>query len=142
MPRRHVRLTPPDDAAIAAAFTALREQLDVHLEHPAEAVEDAERSLRSVRLPERDETDVPLVTIDPPQSMDLDQALHLERQGDGYRVRYAIADVAAFVTPDGPMDREAHLRGQTFYAPDANARLYPPQLSGETGLHVDVRFPA
>lgn len=129
MPRRHVRLGRPDDAAIAAAFTALREQLDVALEFPAAVVEDAERSLRSARLPDRDETDVPLVTIDPPQSMDLDQALHLERRQGGYRVRYAIADVAAFVTPGGPMDQEAHVRGQTFYAPDANARLYPAPLS-------------
>ena len=31
--------------------------------------------------------------------MDLDQALHIERSGDGYVVHYAIADVAAFVTP-------------------------------------------
>ena len=40
----------------------------------------------------------PFVTIDPPGSRDLDQALHLERRpGGGFRVRYAIADVAAFV---------------------------------------------
>jgi exoribonuclease R len=129
VPRRHVRLAPPDDAAIAAAFTELRRQLDVALEFPPDVVEDAERSLRSVRLPDRDETDIPLVTIDPPPSMDLDQALHLERREGGYRVRYAIADVAAFVTPGGPMDTEAQVRGQTFYAPDANARLYPAQLS-------------
>ena len=73
------------------------------------------------------------VTIDPPESRDLDQALHLERRGKGYRVRYAIADVAAFVTPGGPMDQEAHARGQTLYAPDYKARLYPPRLSEDAG---------
>ena len=76
-----------------------------------------------------DETEIPFVTIDPPESMDLDQAMHLERHGDGYRVRYAIADVAAFVPPGGAMDAEAHARGQTFYAPDGDARLYPPAVA-------------
>ena len=52
-----------------------------------------------------DETDVPYVTLDPPGSMDLDQALHIERDGDGHRVRYAIADVPAFVALGGDLDR-------------------------------------
>ena len=103
------------------------------LEFPDDVLADAEESVRSPRLPDADETAIPFVSIDPPESLDLDQALHLERQGKGYRVRYAIADVAAFVTPDGPMDREAHVRGQTLYAPDGNARLYPPQLSEGAG---------
>ena len=129
MPRRHVRLTPPDDAAVAASFAKLRESLEVSLEFPPEVVEEAEHAIRAPRLPEADETAIPFVTIDPPDAMDLDQALHLARLDSGYRVRYAIADVAAFVAPGGPMDVEAHRRGQTLYAPDANARLYPPQLS-------------
>ena len=70
----------------------------------------------------------PFVTIDPP--VGIDQALHLERRGKGYRVRYAIADVAAFVTPGGPMDQEAHARGQTLYAPDHKARLSATALRG------------
>ncbi len=94
---------------------------------------DAEAAIRSPRLPTADETHVPFVTIDPPGSRDLDQALHLERRRGGYRVRYAIADVGAFVAPAGPMDIEAHVRGQTFYAPDGNARLYPPSLSEGAG---------
>ena len=65
--------------------------------------------------------------------MDLDQALHIERRAKGYRVRYAIADVASFVTPGGAMDQEAHRRGQTLYAPDGNAQLYPPQISEGAG---------
>jgi len=44
-------------------------------------------------------------------------------------VRYAIADVAAFVAPGSPLDEEAHRRGVTLYAPDGNTRLYPPELS-------------
>ena len=54
---------------------------------------------------------MPFLTIDPPGSMDLDQALHIERDGDGYRVRYAIADVPAFVQPGGAVDAETRRRG-------------------------------
>ncbi|MEO5575774.1 MAG: RNB domain-containing ribonuclease [Gaiellaceae bacterium] len=131
--QRRVLLSHTDDPAIAASFANLREELEVELDFPADVKADAERSAGSPRLPDADETAIPFVTIDPPESMDLDQALHLERDGKGYRVRYAIADVAAFVTPGGPMDVEAHARGQTLYAPDANARLYPPELSEGAG---------
>ena len=133
MPRRRVRLFPPDAVEIASALADLRESLGVSLAFPAEAEADAEQAARAPRLPEAEETAIPFVTIDPPESFDLDQALHLERNGKGYRVRYAIADVAAFVEPGGPMDVEAHARGQTLYAPDGNARLYPPQLSEGAG---------
>jgi exoribonuclease R len=141
--QRRVRLLPPDAADIAAAFADLRDSLDVSLGFPGDVVADAEESVRSPRLPTADETAIPFVTIDPPGSRDLDQALHLERRGGGYRVRYAIADVAAFVAPGGPMDREAHARAQTFYAPDGNARLYPPELSeGAGSLLPDETRPA
>ena len=133
MPRRRVRLAARDDAKIAAAFAELRESLEVPTGFPADVLADAEESVRSPRLPEKDETAIPFVTIDPPESMDLDQAIHLERRRNGYRVRYAIADVGAFVTPGGSMDREAHARGQTLYAPDDRARLYPPQVSEGAG---------
>lgn len=143
MPQRRFRLTAPDGAAIAASFAKLRESMEVSLRFPTDVLEDAERSIAAPRWPDKDETSVPFVTIDPPGSLDLDQALHLERRGDGYRVRYAIADVAAFVTPAEAMDREAHVRGQTLYAPDENARLYPRQLSeGAGSLLPDQTRPA
>ena len=126
---RRVRLTPPDEAAIAAAFAELRESLGVTVEFADDVLADAEASARSRQLPRRDETAIPFLTIDPAESRDLDQALHLERRAGGFRVRYAIADVAAFVTPGGPMDLAAHERGQTLYAPDVDALLYPPVIS-------------
>ena len=129
MPHRRVRLVPPDSAAIAASLAELRQNLGVSLGFPEAVLADAAQAVQSPRPPDADETAIPFVTIDPPESMDLDQALHLERRGTGYCVRYAIADVAAFVDPGGPMDREANSRGQTLYAPDENARLYPPALS-------------
>ena len=46
-------------------------------------------------------------------------------RGDGHRVRYAIADVAALVAPGGALDREARARGVTIYMPDRRAPLHP-----------------
>ena len=76
-----------------------------------------------------DATDLPFVTIDPPGAKDLDQAMVIERTAGGFRVHYAIADLAAFVPPGGALDREARLRGQTLYLPDGNVPLHPPVLS-------------
>ena len=87
----------------------------------------AARAAVTAQLP--DMTDVPLFTIDPSGSMDLDQAMHLERDGSGYRVRYAIADVPAFVRPGGAIDQEAHRRGTTIYCPDGRFPLHPEVLS-------------
>lgn len=76
-----------------------------------------------------DLTDVPFVTIDPEGSTDLDQALLVEPDGSGWRVRYAIADVAAHVTPGGALDREAWTRVETVYCPDRRIGLHPESMS-------------
>ena len=91
-----------------------------------------------------DARSVPLVTIDPVGSKDLDQAVHIEaRSGGGYVVRYAIADVAAFVDPDSAVAAESLERGQTIYLPDEPARLHPEELSeGSASLLPDVDRPA
>ena len=91
-----------------------------------------------------DARSVPLVTIDPVGSKDLDQAVHIEaRDGGGYVVRYAIADVAAFVDPDSAVAKESLERGQTIYLPDEPARLHPEELSeGSASLLPDVDRPA
>ena len=90
----------------------------------------AEQAAAAPRLPDLDRTDLELVTIDPPGSKDLDQALHIAARPDGgFTVSYAIADVAAFVNAGDPVDLEAHRRGETFYGPDARSPLHPPVLS-------------
>jgi exoribonuclease R len=110
-------------------FAALRSQLEVPGDFGAAVVDEAARAASNVELPADDATGIPFVTIDPPGSRDLDQALHIEAAGDGYLVSYAIADVAAFVAPGGAIDTEAHRRGETLYFPDARVPLHPPQLS-------------
>ncbi|MDQ3294181.1 MAG: RNB domain-containing ribonuclease, partial [Actinomycetota bacterium] len=76
-----------------------------------------------------DRRDLPLVTLDPVGSRDLDQAFALEPRGSGWTVWYAIADVGAVVVPGGPIDVEARQRGVTLYLPDGRAPLHPPTLS-------------
>ena len=94
-------------------------------------------------MPDLDRTDLPMVTIDPPTSMDLDQAMHIVRDGDGYVVYYAIADLAAFITPGDPVDLEAHRRGQTLYGADSKVPLHPPLISeGAASLLPDQECPA
>jgi exoribonuclease R len=129
MPRRSVRLTVPS-GELRSVFAEIRAELEIPESFPTEVLEEAAASAVAPRLPDADLTDVPFVTIDPPGSMDLDQALHLEfRPGGGFRLRYAIADVAAFVRPGGTVDAEAHRRVETAYSPDMRSPLYPPVLS-------------
>jgi exoribonuclease R len=112
-----------------ASLQEIRRELEVPAEFPAEVVAAAEAAAANPRLCGEDRTDLEFVTIDPPDSMDLDQAVHIERAGDGYTVHYAIADVAAFVQPGDPIDVEARKRGETLYAPDKRTPLHPPELS-------------
>ena len=86
----------------------LQTELEVTPAFPAEVEEAAARAAQAPRLPELDRTDLPFVTIDPEGAQDLDQALHVARDGDGWVVHYAIADVAAFVSPGDPVDVEAN----------------------------------
>ncbi|MEU1026433.1 RNB domain-containing ribonuclease [Streptomyces sp. NPDC005904] len=130
MPRRQLHVTGAAEAPLRAALRELRTALDVPDAFPADVLAEAEQAAAAPRLPDHDATDIPLFTIDPPASVDLDQAMHLARRGSGgFRVRYAIADVAAYVTPGGPTDAEAHRRVTTLYFPDQKVPLHPAALS-------------
>ncbi|MDX3801502.1 RNB domain-containing ribonuclease [Streptomyces sp. AK04-3B] len=129
MPRRRIRMTGAPEAPLRQAFAALRAESGAPGGFPPEVLTEADRAAREPVLPSLDATDVPFLTIDPPGSTDLDQALHLATRGAGYRVRYAIADVAAFVVPGGPLDAEAHRRANTLYFPDGKVPLHPAVLS-------------
>ncbi|MGH2538895.1 MAG: RNB domain-containing ribonuclease [Actinomycetota bacterium] len=143
MPRRSIRLVAPAEE-LRATFSAIRADIGIPEAFPPDVLAESERSAREPRLPDVDLTEVPFVTLDPPESMDLDQAFHLERRPQGgFRLRYAIADVAAFVTPGGALDAEAHRRAETAYSPDGRALLYPPVLSeGAGSLLPDGSRPA
>jgi exoribonuclease R len=133
----------PEAAGAGPDFAAIRAEFEVPEEFSPDVLAEAERRAGEPPLPELDATDVPLVTLDPPGSRDLDQAVYLATRGDGYRVSYAIADVGAFVRLGGALDREARRRGQTLYSPDRRTPLHPPVLSeGAASLLPDQLRPA
>lgn len=136
--QRTVTLRPTDPesgevvaaAGLQARFDAIRAEQEVPGEFPADVLAEAEKVAATPLVTlERDETQIPFLTIDPPGSMDLDQAMHLSREGEGYRVRYAIAHLESFVAPGGAIDAEARRRGQTIYSPDERSPLHPPVFS-------------
>lgn len=118
-----------------AAIRDLQDKLDLPREFPKEVLDQAEELRRNPPSTDgyRDMTDIEFVAIDPPSAMDLDQIMAIEREDDGYLVRYAIADVGFWVEPGSPIDHEAHRRGQTLYAPGARIPLHPPTLSEDIG---------
>ena len=121
---RRLRLAPRA-AELAAGFAAIREELRIPETFPA----DVEAEASAAAPPAADPVDLPLVTIDPPGSRDLDQSFHAVRLGRGYRLTYAISDAGAFVAPGGALDAESRRRGMTLYAPDTRTLLYPASLS-------------
>ncbi|SEP13036.1 RNB domain-containing ribonuclease [Trujillonella endophytica] len=119
----------PADLPGGPDFSAIRAEFDVAESFPADVLAEAEAMAAAPPLPDVDATDLPLVTVDPVGSRDLDQAVHLRREGAGYLVSYAIADVGAVVRPGSALDAEARRRGSTLYTPDRRVPLYPPVLS-------------
>lgn len=126
-----------DDKQLLASFAAIRAELHIpagfddatRAEADAAAqrgpVVPAESTARDVA----DRRDIAFVTIDPEGSRDLDQAYAAQRSGRGYRVWYAIADVASFVAPGGALDQTSRARGATMFAPDERAPLHPLVLN-------------
>jgi exoribonuclease R len=110
-------------------FRAVRSEFHLSETFSAAALAEAEAAADRYASERKDCTDIPLVTIDPPGSMDLDQAVHIERLSTGFVVHYAIADVGAIVEPGGALDAETRERGQTFYLPDGSVPLHPRTLS-------------
>ncbi len=130
MPTRHLRLASTRSDDVVDALAALRAELGLPAMFPAEVAAEAEEcARRDVSQHRQDRRDIDFVTIDPPGSLDLDQAVHVASSGSGYVVRYAIADVAAFVTPRSALDAELHRRGMTVYGPDTRTPLHPNVLS-------------
>lgn len=117
-------------------FSPIIREFSLTEEFPAPVATAATQATDRFKDERRDCLDVDFVTIDPPGSMDLDQAVNIAtRAAGGWHVRYAIADVAAFVTPGDAIEAESLRRGQTVYLPDRSIRLHPPELSeGEASL--------
>ena len=128
MPSPHIDIHDiPEE--LREGLRLLQKELELPRGFPAEVEAEAELAAELPPTSHVDRTDIEFVTIDPPTSKDLDQAVQIEREGDGYLVRYAISDVGHFVRVGTNLEAETHRRGQTFYAPSARIPLHPPALS-------------
>ncbi|MCZ8315016.1 ribonuclease R [Phreatobacter sp.] len=102
----------------------------------ADTLAEAERA-EPVGLGRREDwRKLPLVTIDPPDAKDHDDAVHAEpdTSGDnpgGFILTIAIADVAAYVRPGTALDREAVVRGNSVYFPDRVVPMLPERISND-----------
>ena len=123
----------PGDPNVEVAKILVREQIVE--EHPEAALREAEAmAARIQKLPLDARTDlrhVPLPSIDPEDARDHDDAVWVERRGDGYRAYIAIADVSEYVEEGSELDREALARGCTIYLPDRAIPMLPAALSAE-----------
>ncbi|MEZ6030955.1 MAG: ribonuclease R [Hyphomonadaceae bacterium] len=92
-------------------------------------IEEAEKA-KPAPAPRDDLTRIPLITIDPEDARDHDDAVFAEPDGHGgWRVIVAIADVAAYVRVGTALDREAYRRGNSTYFPDRVSPMLPEHLS-------------
>lgn len=111
---------------------------------PDEVLAEADRAKPMGLKGREDRRDLPLITIDPSDARDRDDACHAEADPDpenpgGHVVWVAIADVAAYVTPGSALDREALKRGNSTYFPDRVVPMLPDRLSGDLcSLHEGV----
>ncbi len=80
-----------------------------------------------------------IVTIDPDDARDFDDAINVERLTNGWQLGVHIADVSAYVTLGSHLDREALKRGNSVYLPDRVIPMLPERLSnGVCSLRPDV----
>jgi ribonuclease R len=113
--------------------------MHTHGIHPG-FTEEEEAQAKAARAPTlKGRTDLrhlPLITIDPEDARDHDDAVYAKPDDDpknkgGWRVWVAIADVSAYVTPGSALDRGAFKRGNSTYFPDRVAPMLPESLSAD-----------
>ena len=100
------------------------------------AVREAEDAQPASLKGREDWRELPLVTIDPPDAKDHDDAVHAAPDPDpnnrgGYIVHVAIADVAFYVRPGSALDRDALTRGNSVYFPDRVVPMLPERISND-----------
>ncbi|MDB5539997.1 MAG: 3-to-5 exoribonuclease RNase [Devosia sp.] len=110
--------------------------LDIPYRFPASVLKEAEEAKETTVKGREDWRHIPLVTIDPADAKDHDDAVYAEPDTDpknegGHIVYVAIADVAAYVRPGTALDREAYIRGNSVYFPDRVVPMLPERISND-----------
>jgi ribonuclease R len=119
----------------AVSLIAIHEH-GIPTEFPREAIREAERARPVATQARTDLRRTPLVTIDPEDARDHDDAVWAGPDADpgnkgGHVVLVAIADVAHYVTDGSELDREAEKRGNSVYFPDRVVPMLPEELSAD-----------
>ncbi len=160
MPYSHIDVhSSAAQQKLALALANLLTEFKLPQRFSEEVLAEVSAAIAAHRLPELDLTAQPFLSIDPPGSMDLDQAMFLERftgphpvpdaaagpnaaadPTPSYLVHYAIADVPSFVPPAGALDSETRHRGQTVYTPDGRVPLHPALLSEDAASLLPGRI--
>ena len=105
-------------------------------EFPPPVLREVETLREATPAGRTDLRDLPLLTIDPADARDHDDAVHAAPDTDpknkgGWIVHIAIADVAHYVAPGTRLDREARLRGNSVYFPDRVVPMLPERISND-----------
>ena len=144
LPRARIVARLGDPSAPKAVSLIAVHQHGIPDSFPDDVIAEAD-SAKPIGLEGREDLrSLPLITIDPSDARDHDDACYAHHDDDpdnegGHVVWVAIADVAAYVTPDCALDREARKRGNSTYFPDRVVPMLPDRLSGDLcSLHEGV----
>ena len=121
-------------AAPGIDMLSIIRKYDLPTQFPKAVLDEANRIPQSVEQKllqgREDLRDQFIVTIDPDDARDFDDAINIEKiDNDGWRLGVHIADVSAYVTPESTLDREARRRGNSVYLPDRVIPMLPERLS-------------
>lgn len=144
LPRARIVNRLGDPTAPKAVSLIAIHQHGIPDDFPDEVIAEADAAKPAGLGDRTDLREMPLVTIDPADARDHDDACWAETDDDpknpgGHIVWVAIADVAHYVTPGSALDREAKKRGNSSYFPDRVVPMLPDRLSGDLcSLHEGV----
>ena len=143
LPRARIvtRLGDPSEPRAVSLIAIHQHGIPDHF--PDEVIAEADAAKPTVLGDCTDLRDLPLITIDPWDARDHDDACCAIPDGKGgFALWVAIADVAHYVTPGSALDREARNRGNSTYFPDRVVPMLPDRLSGDLcSLHEGVQRP-
>ncbi|MEP2029476.1 MAG: ribonuclease R [Paracoccaceae bacterium] len=147
LPRARIAERLGDPSAPRAVSLIAIHQHGIPDHFPDDVIAEADKAKPVGQAGREDLRDMPLITIDPSDARDHDDACFAQADADpknpgGHIVWVAIADVAAYVTPGSALDREARNRGNSSYFPDRVVPMLPDRLSGDLcSLHEGVPRP-
>lgn len=136
IPKAKVTLVIGNPKTEGAVSMIAIHNLDIPYRFPASVLKESEEAKETTIKGREDWRHIPLVTIDPADAKDHDDAVYAEPDTDpknagGHIVYVAIADVSAYVRPGTALDREAYIRGNSVYFPDRVVPMLPERISND-----------